>query len=169
MKDSTRDALLHGLVAGFLGYAVVVVFYLGYELVAGRAIGTTAELLGLALLGQPTDSVESIDPGPIAVYNGLHLIVFLTAGIVAGWMVHQSEEHPTLWYLLLFLAIFVFFHLFGAVAAFAAPVGEAIPVWTVLVAGLMAMTAMVWWLWRSHPRLVRRIRDAGDLEDRNHA
>ena len=165
MKDSTRDALLHGLVAGFLGYAVVAAFYLIYDLAVGRAIGTTAELLGLALLGEPTASVESIDPPPIAVYNGLHLIVFLAAGIVAGWMVHQSEEHPALWYPLLFLAIFVFFHLFGAVAAFAAPVGDAIPVWTVLVAGLAAMTAMVWWLWRSHPGLGREIRRAGDLED----
>lgn len=101
------------------------------------------------------------------LYNGLHLIVFLTAGIVAGWMVHQGEEHPVLWYPLLFLAIFVFFHLFGAVAAFAAPVGEAIPVWTVLVAGLAAMAAMVGWLWQSHPLLERRIRSAGDLEDRD--
>lgn len=167
MKDSTREAVVHGLVAGFLGYAVVALFYLLYDLAVGRAIGTTAELLGLALLGQPTGSAESIDPGPIAVYNGLHLIVFLTAGIVAGWMVHQGEEHPVLWYPLLFLAIFVFFHLFGAVAAFAAPVGEAIPVWTVLAAGLSAMAAMVGWLWRSHPRLGRRIRSAGDLEDRD--
>ncbi len=167
MKDSTREALLHGLVAGFLGYAVVALFYLVYDVAVGRAIGTTAELLGLALLGEPTGPVESLDPGPIAVYNGLHLIVFLTAGIVAGWMVHQGEEHPVLWYPLLFLAIFVFFHLFGAVAAFAAPVGEAIPVWTVLAAGLAAMAAMVGWLWRSRPRLGRRIRSAGDLEDRD--
>lgn len=80
-------------------------------------------------------------------------------------LAHQGEDHPVLWYPLLFLAIFVFFHLFGAVAAFVAPVGEAIPVWTILAAGL---AAMVWWLWRSHPRLGRRIRSAGDLENRDH-
>lgn len=165
MKDTTRDALTHGLVAGFLGYAVVAVFYLAYDLAVGRAVGTTAELLGQALLGQPIGAGTAIDPAPVAVYNGLHLVVFLVAGIVAGWMVRESEEHPTLWYPLLFLAIFVFFHLFGAVAAFAAPIGAEIPAWTVLVAGLAGVGAMGAWLWGTHPRLGERIRGAGDLED----
>lgn len=165
MKDITRDALVHGTVAGFLGYVVVALFYLVYDLAVGRAAGTTAELLGLALLGRPVGAVETIDPAPVAVYNGLHLLVFLAAGIVAGWMVRESEEHPALWYPLLFLGIFVFFHLFGAVAAFASPIGEAIPTWTVLAAGLLGVAAMIAWLGATHRGLADRIRKAGDLED----
>lgn len=165
MKDTTRQALVHGLVAGFLGYAVVAVFYAIYDLAVGRLLGTTPELLGLALLGRPAVAGAVIDPAPIAVYNGLHLLVFLAAGIVAAWMVHESEEHPALWYPLLFLGVFVFFHLFGAVAAFAAPVGDQIPTWTVLVAGLLSVGAMALWLWRTHPGLGERVRRAGDLED----
>lgn len=165
MNPERERTLAQGLVAGFLGYLVVVAFYAVFNVATGRPLLLTAELLGRALLGESAIGATGVDPAPIAVYNGLHLVVFLAIGFAAAWLVHETERHPALWYLILFLGVFVFFHLFGAVAAFAAPTREAIPLWTVLAASLLAAVAIGTWLWRTHPGLAHEVRRAGDLED----
>mgnify|MGYP006210749039 CR=1 FL=1 len=54
---------------------------------------------------------------------------------------------------------------FGAVAAFAAPVLERVPLWSVLAASLLAAAAMTVWLWSVHPGLAERVRGVGDMEN----
>lgn len=149
-----------GLVTGAIGYAVVVVFYAAVNLLAGRAVWHTADLLGRALLGE-----AATFPATIFVYNGLHLLVFLGLGVAATWLVEETERHPRLWYIVLSLALFVFMHIFGAVAAFAAPVREALPVWSILLASLAAAVAMGAFLWRTHPDLGSEIVRDGEFED----
>lgn len=164
MNEAERTAWAQGLVAGAIGYAAVVIFYVVFNLATGRPLFATAAVLGQTLLGQGLDPA-SLDPAPIAVYNGLHLVVFLAVGIAASWLVRESELHPALWYLALSLAVFVFFHVFGAVAAFAAPARETVPLWTVLAASTLSAVAMGGWLWATHPGLASNVQRAGDLED----
>jgi len=161
MNPGRQRFLVNGLVAGAIGYAVVVLLFAAVNVVQGRSPLLTAAVLGNALLGQPSSSIA---PGPVAVYNGLHLLVFLALGESAAWLASVVERRPQLWYLLLLLAMFVFFHLFGAVAALAAPEGvTSLPL--VLVAGLLAAAAMGAWLWRAYPGLGERVRAVGDFED----
>lgn len=149
-----------GLVTGAIGYAVVVVFYAAVNVLAGRAAWHTADVLGRALLGE-----AATWPATIFVYNGLHLVVFLVIGLAAAWLVEETERHPGLWYIVLSLALFVFMHIFGAVAAFAAPVREALPLWSILLASLAAAMAMGALLWRTHPALRSEIVRDGEFED----
>lgn len=166
MKPERARMLAQGLIAGAIGYAGVVVFYAIFNLATGRPIYFTAAVLGQALLGQLASPPEvTAAPAPIFVYNGLHLVVFLILGFLASWFISVTERHPRLWYLILSLAVFVFIHIFGAVAAFAAPAREAIPLWTVLLASLVAAALMGFYLGKMHPRLRRDIRRAGDFED----
>lgn len=166
MTPSSRRTVSLGLVAGAIGYAVVVAFYALWNLAEGRSAFHTADLLGRALLRMgPAPAGGPPDPAPIAVFNGLHLVVFLGIGVAAAWLVHTSERHPELWYLLLVFMLVAFFHLFGAVAAFTAPVHAEVPLWSILVASGLATVAMGVFLWRTHPGLAAGVRRAGDLED----
>ncbi|MDX1624689.1 MAG: hypothetical protein R3199_12005 [Gemmatimonadota bacterium] len=167
MTRRRESVWAQGLVAGAIGYLVVVVFYAAFNLATGRPLFLTAEVLGLALLGERSGaSAATGNPAPIAVYNGLHLVVFLALGFASAWLVEETERHPSIWYLAVSLALFVLFHIFGAVAGFAAPVREAVPIWSVLVATLSAVTAMAIHLWKAHPALAGKVESVGDLEDR---
>jgi hypothetical protein len=161
MDDARRRTLIHGLVTGSIGYAVVVVFFALANVFQGRSPFFTAAVLGNALLGTPGTAVA---PAPVAVYNGLHLIVFLVLGFAAAWLAAVVVRRPQLWYFFLFLAIFALFHLFGVVAALATR-GGSVSLVLVLAASLLAVLAMAGWLWRAYPELPGVVRDAGDLED----
>lgn len=154
--------LTHGLLTGTIGYVVIAAFFALANLAQGRSPFFTAAVLGNALLGEPS---TSITVAPIAVYNGFHLVALLVLGTAAAWLAGLVERRPQWWYLLFFLALVVFFHLFGAVASLAAPSGSAVPLWEVLGASLLALVAMSLWLWRAYPDVVARVREVGDFED----
>lgn len=162
----TGDGILRpGVIAGAIGYATVVAFYAAFNLATGHSVFATADTLGRVLLGEPLGVPLAEPAAPIAVYNGLHLAIFLAMGILASWLVTMAERHPEIWYLVFSLALFALLHVFGAVAAFSAPVLEVVPLWTVLAASLLSAATMTAWLWVTHPRLRERVREAGDLED----
>jgi hypothetical protein len=148
-------------VTGAIGYALIGAFFAIFNVLQGHPALRTAAILGNALLGQPSTSIEA---APIAVYNGLHLVAFLVLGIAAAWTAGLVERRPQLWYLLLFLGIFVFVHLFGVVATLVAP-GNAVPLPRILAASLVAVAGMAAWLWRAYPGVALGIRAVGDFED----
>lgn len=162
MTSERQRTLVNGLVAGTIGYAVIVVFFAAANVAQGRSPFFTAAALGSALLGEPSTSISA---APIAVFNGLHLCAFLLLGAAAAWLAGLVERRPQLWYLLFFLGVVIFFHLFGVVAALAAPAGDAVPLLHVLVASLLALGAMSAWLWRAYPGVVTGVRAVGDFED----
>lgn len=162
MTSEHQRHLVNGIVVGAIGYAVIVAFFAAANVVQGRSPFFTAAVLGNALLGEPSTSISA---APIAVYNGLHLCAFLLLGAAAAWIAGLVERRPQLWYLLLFLALVVFFHLFGVVAALAVSAGEAVPLSHVLLASLLAVGAMSAWLWRAYPGVVTGVRAVGDFED----
>ena len=153
---------VHGLVAGVFGYAAIVAFFAFANVLAGRSPFFTAAVLGNALLGNPS---TAISVPSVAVYNGLHLVAFLLLGGAAAWMADLVERRPELWYLLLVFGIVVFFHLFGAVAALAAPTGDALPIWQILCGSLLALFAIGAWLRRAYPGIAAGVRAVADFED----
>lgn len=162
MTSGHQRHLVNGIVVGTIGYGVIVAFFAVANIAQGRSPFFTAAVLGNALLGEPSTSISA---APIAVYNGLHLCAFLLLGAAAAWIAGLVERRPQLWYLLLFLALVVVFHLFGVVAALAASAGEGLPLSHVLLASLLAVGAMSAWLWRAYPGVVTGVRAVGDFED----
>lgn len=151
-----------GLIAGAIGYAVIVAFYVALNLAQSRNVFFTPNALGRSLLGVSGQG-EGVDVGLLLVYNGLHLVVFLALGLAAAWLIRESGRHPKIWYLGLVLALAVFFHLIGIVLTLAAPAGEAVPAWSVVTASATAALAMGVYLLVSQPQILRALRVA-DLE-----
>jgi hypothetical protein len=162
--NPTRQRFLrHGIIAGSIGYAVVVAIFAIASVAHGRSPFFTASVLGSALLGAPSTVVAV---APVAVYNGFHLTVFLLLGLVGAWLAGLVLRRPQLWYLLLLLGVSAFFHLFGIVAGLATSTGaDIVPLGEILVASLLAVTAMAAWLWRAYPEIRTRVKAVGDFED----
>ena len=161
MKPERVRLIRNGVVTGAIGYALIGAFFAFFNVLQGHPALRTAAILGNALLGQSSSSIEA---APIAVYNGLHLLALLALGMAAAWTASLVERVSQLWYLLLFLGIFAFFHLFGVVATLVAPT-NAVPLPMVLVASLVAVLGMSVWLWRAYPGLASGVRAVGDFED----
>jgi hypothetical protein len=160
--ENRLDIWRHGLIAGAIGYVVVVVLYVILNLAESRNAFFTPDALGRSLLGAPLQG-EGLAVGPLLVYNGLHLVVFLALGLAAAWVLWESGRHPKVWYLGLVLLLAVFFHLVGVVVMLAAPSEGAVPAWSVVAASAAAALTMGFYLVASEPRILQVIRMA-DLE-----
>jgi hypothetical protein len=161
MQDGTRattagpgDVILHGMAAGLIGYATVVVFFLIADPIGGRSLFHTPALLGAALFyGLRDPAGLEIGPGPILAYNGIHFLVFLLLGFVAAWFARLSEHLPMGWVLALNLTVFGLFHVFGAFVFFTEPIRAAVPLAGAVGATGLAVGAMTAYILWAHPRL----------------
>lgn len=162
MKDFGRRALWEGMIAGAIGYAVVALFFVVVNLLQGRAAFHTAEALGLALFYGGAEAVGVGHAGPVIAYNGFHLVLFLVLGMAAAWLVAKSEQGPQFWYLASFALLFVVLHMLGVLVVSAGALGGGLSPVTVLGAGALAGVAMIYYLWRVHPRLRLAVRTYDD-------
>ena len=165
MKPARERVLTEGLIAGFIGYVTVIVVYGIVNVATGKSFFYTAALLGNAVLGGSSSTADLSAPGPIIVYNGIHLIVFVCIGLGAAWIIAQTELHPGIWYLAFYLFLTLFFIGFVAIRVLAAPVIDQLPWgWPVIWVNLAAAVLMGLYLWQAHPRLWREVTQHGDPE-----
>ncbi len=163
VRPDRARVLVEGLVTGFLGYAVIVLFFGALNVVAGRPFFHTAELLGSGLVAT-ADAEGSGAAGAVLAFNGLHLLAFLVIGFVAAWLVMQSERNPSFFVLALFIGLGgLFLTLAGFVSA-SEMIEEGLALWSVIVANLVAGLAMGAYLLKAHPRLWGELRDHLDPE-----
>jgi hypothetical protein len=160
MRTATRDILTGGLYAGLIGYGTVVVVIALLNVLGGRSPFHTAALFGAALFyGLKDPAALVLAPGPVLAYNAAHMVAFLALGMGASWLVAVAERYPTAQYLVLFVLIFVAFHVFAALGFFAQPLLGAAGWWQVGAGTVAAALLMGWYLWRGHPLLQRELRD----------
>ena len=157
-----RGTWSRGLVAGAIGYGVVVAAFAGLNVLSGQDVFLTPALLGQSLLGESTRP-GVVEPAAVLVYNGLHLLVFLALGLAGTWLLFESELHPVIWYPALVLYLVAFFHLVGFVLVLSAPAGEWIPAWAVVGASAAAGLSMVGYLLAARPEALAAARRV-DLE-----
>lgn len=160
MRAQTREVLTHGLLAGVLGYAIVAGFYAAWNLLQGRTPLYTAAALGAALIpgAEHPDEVSGW-AGPVLAVNGLHLMIFIAAGMLAAWFTTLSEHGTARWYLILSLLMYGVIHAVGMALLLSERFTDAIPIWTAVAATLLALTAMLFYLMSVHPALRRTVRE----------
>lgn len=146
MNPVRGRVLADGLVAGFLAYVVVVLFISAVDVVSGRSPLYTASLLGEVLLGGALAPGEGIDPAAVISYNGVHLVAFLIVGFVAAWLEHETELHPALWYLAVFVLMAAALYAFLALLLVSQPASGVIPAWVFAVGTGLGWTTAVGWL-----------------------
>jgi len=157
-----------GVVAGLLGAATVAVWFFILDFAGGHPFRTPAAL-GYALLfggghaaneGLSASAPQSIEISArvVLAYTLVHVLAFMLAGFVFVWIAEQVERRPSL--LLLAGLTLV---LLEAVALVNFASGAqwnlgTIGIGSVVVANILAVAVMTWYVWRTHPALRQRLR-----------
>lgn len=158
MKPDRTRVLSEGLITGLIGALTIVLFYGLLNLVEGRSFFYTASRLGAGLVSEGAGA----GAGAVLAFNGLHVLVFLVIGLVAAWLVMQTERHPSFFVIVLFVGVAGILGVVAAFLSFAASTGVSLPIGTVIAANLVAGLCMGAYLLRAHPKLWSEIRDHMD-------
>ncbi|MBI3789741.1 MAG: hypothetical protein HY275_02550 [Gemmatimonadetes bacterium] len=142
-----------GVIAGIIGAAVVAIWFLIVDLVAGHPFYTPA-LLGNALFsffGPTTGESTTLH---VAGYTVFHVLAFMGIGFVASALINASRKAPAMLagLLILFVAFQVIFYGVTEVLAMNALLGG-LAWWSIGVANLLAAFSMGRYLYREHPEL----------------
>lgn len=148
-------AMREGIVAGFLGAAVVAVFYFGVDLARGIPLLTPSVLGEVLVFHRPEVALTAADGSAVAVYTGVHLLLFVAFGLVLTALATRAETSSVARYAVLQLFIVFELFFFGLLAIASETTRGLFPLWSVLTANTVAALVMGSWIWRHHPRLRR--------------
>jgi len=165
MRPDRAQVLTHGLVAGFIGYAAVVIFFAIVNLIGGRSPFHTAAALGSALFyGTVDPAALTVQPGPVLAYNGVHLAISLAAGMGSAFLLFEAERHHFAWYFIFFLFLAGFVYVLLAVGAVGAEIAHVIPWWFALSGTLVWVAGMGVYLWTQHRDLLKTLAQESEME-----
>lgn len=159
MRPDRVEVLTHGLVAGFIGYAAVVIYFAIVNVIGGHSPFHTASTIGAALFYGGIDPAGTVQPGPVLAYNGVHLAVSLIAGLGSAFLLFEAERHHSLWYFVFFLFLGGFIYVVLFVGALGSEVVHVIPWWFALTGTLVWVSAMAAYLWTQHRGLLKELQE----------
>lgn len=160
MQTNRSEVFWQGLVGGVLGYLAVILVFGIADMLEGRAFLHTPALLGGAIFyGLRDPAAVFLSPGPVFAFNGAHLLLMIAVGMVAALLAELAEHGPHFWYIGSVVYLFVLFHLFGVTMWVNDHVSVHLSPWTMLIAGAVAVLAMVFYLLAQHRNLRRVIGD----------
>lgn len=163
-RTSWLEALAHhrvvreGVVAGLLGAAVVALWFLIFDALAGRVFYTPAALGSALLFGARSAAEVQIATAPVLIYTLIHVAAFIIVGLVTATLVFAAEEQPPilLGMVLVFAAAEAVF--IGVLAVFASWILDTLGWLNIAIANLLAAVAIGAYLWGEHPTLRREVR-----------
>ncbi len=154
-----QPLLAQGLVTGLIGAGVVALWFLMLDVAAGQPLRTPAALGAALLFGASNVAAIQVNLGIVAAYTVVHVAAFAVAGTLFVAIGEQVERTPAL---ILLVGMGMIVLEAGAVAVLALGaqwVLGTLGVWSVLVANALAVCAMAWYVWATHPVLRRRLRE----------
>ena len=153
-----RSLTEEGVLCGVLGAAVVALFFLLIDSLQGRPLYTPSLLGSVLFLGRSVEQAASINLTMVFAYTGLHVLLFLLAGIVVAWMVSQFVHNPQFGFVLILLFVLFEAVLFGFEVTVVPNLVGALGAGIVAAANLLAAAAMFGYLLRRHPEAVEQLR-----------
>lgn len=152
-----------GLVAGLLGAAAVMLWFLVLDVIEGHPFFTPAALGSAIFEGARGVDEVALNFGMVAGYTGVHVAAFLLAGLAASAMVEGARRQPSLLLgsILFFVTLEVLF--IGLMAIVAVWLLDAIHWWTIVVGNLIAAGIMGGYLLHEHPEIREHLNH--DLEE----
>ena len=147
------NLLTRGLITGLFGAAAVALWFFFLDFSDGHPFRSPAALGSALLLGASKAEAMQISFGVIAAYTLVHVIAFAVAGTIFVWIAEQVERSSSLVLLTIPCAIALEAVVVTALALRADWVLGSLGVWSVLVANLLAVLSMGWYVWRTHPTL----------------
>lgn len=168
MSASRTEVAARGAVAGLLGYATVALSVGLMDLGQGRSFFYTVSLLGDWLFYGLYDPTKMfVWAGGVFAYNGVHLLTYLAFGLMAAWLASMSTKGALYWYAGLVLYILVFLHILGAVLFMTEPVRAVLPMYQVVLPGVLSGVVMSVYLLRAFPEMRQAMRTWADPDDGN--
>ena len=151
--------LAQGLVTGLIGAGVVALWFFTLDLAAGHPLRTPTALGAALLFGASNVAAVQTNLGLVAAYSVVHVAAFVLAGVLFVAIAEQIERTPRL-ILLAAMAMIVLNAVVSAALALGAQwVLGTLGVWSVLIANVLAVCAMGWYVWATHPLLRRRLHE----------
>lgn len=158
-RSLATQILEDGFFCGVIGAAVVALWYLVLDSIAGRPLFTPS-LLGSLLFQKGAQlSNITVQPSIVAWYSAVHALTFLIVGMIAAWLAAQFEKFPAVGIAILFLFVIFWTAFFVLALAVGKTFLGTLGLWTVAVANLLAAAAMTAYLWWKHPSAVRNMKN----------
>lgn len=157
--STLRDhpVLARGAINGLIGAGVVAAWFFVLDLAGGNPFRTPAALGSALLLGASGPGEIVVTFGLVAVYTVVHVAAFVVAGVVFVALAEQVERVPAMALLVLLTAILLEGLFLATIGVGAQWVLGTLGWWSVAVANVLAVLAMGWQVWRTHPTLQRRL------------
>jgi hypothetical protein len=146
-----------GLITGLVGAVAVAAWFFVLDLTAGAPLRTPAALGSALLLGAAGPAEVTVSLGLVATYTVVHVAAFLVAGLVLVALAEQVERAPAIALLVVLAAIILEGLVVATLAVGAEWVLGTLGWWSVAVGNLLAVLAMGWQVWRTHPGLQRQL------------
>lgn len=152
--------LKRGAIAGFLGAATVAVWFFMLDVATGRPLRTPAALGSVLLFGGAGGAAQHVDVTfrTVASYTVVHIVAFVLAGWVFVSLAEQVERTPSFLLLAALTAIVLEAVAVVNLAQGAQWILGDLGIWSVVVANLLAVAVMGWYVWRTHPSLRQKLR-----------
>jgi hypothetical protein len=155
--------LTRGLITGLFGAAAVALWFFFLDFSDGHPFRTPAALGSALLFGVSKAEAMQVSVGVVAAYTFVHVIAFALAGTVFVAIAEQVERSSSLVLLTIPCAIALEAIVVTGLALGADWVLGTLGVWSVLVANLLAVLSMGWYVWRTHPTLRHGERSRPDV------
>src|SRR5437870_1312573 len=155
--------LTQGLVTGLIGAGVVALWFLALDVAAGHPLRTPAGLGAALLFGASNATAVEINLGLVAASTVFHVVAFFLAGVLFVATAEQIERPPGLILLATMAMIVLDAVVVTALALGAQWVLGTLGVWSVLVANVLALSAMGWFVWATHPLPRRKLREPVEM------
>ena len=156
--ERSASILEDGILTGVMGAAVVAVWFFILDTAQGRMLFTPSLLGSVVFLGQSPDQTISVNGFVVFAYTGLHVLLFLMAGLVIAWMFSLLEHNPHFGIILLLLFFLFEAILFTFAAVIFPSLMGALGSLAVASGNLFAAIAMFWFLIRRHPAAITQLR-----------
>lgn len=154
MQETRTDTLVHGLIAGLVGYATAAATFAIADVVGGHSPFRSMAMLGATLFYGPDATGAGVVTAPhVFAGNGTYMLVFVAFGLIASSLAALADRGAQLWFLALFLVLFLGFHVIAVAQLLAASVaadGATSIIWVGGVAAMLTMGAYLVW---AHPQL----------------
>lgn len=151
------DSYRQGIAAGILGAATIAVWFFLVDLLSGRPLFYTPNVLGTAIFrhGAGLDQPQTLEISfeMVLVYTWVHGLVFCVIGGIAAKLLAIAERDVNVGFGILLLFVIFEFGFVGAALVFAESILHAITWLSVLVGNLFAAAAMTAYFWHYHADL----------------
>ena len=149
--------LREGIIAGFIGAAIVAVWFLIYDAARGRPFRTPALLGAAAFQGVPNAADVPTATHLVVQYTVLHGVVFAMIGVLIAYLIASAQRQPSR-LLVLFIALLCFEVFFLAVVTWLAhPVLNELSWWAILLGNGFAAFGMLVYFFVGHRALGRAL------------